>query len=129
MPINYHYDPDLKAVISEPTGRIEKDDIINYFSKLLSDKSVPQGFIEIVDLSGIEEFAVSYQDAPEMAAAIGYLVTVKGYKYSYLYAPDEDAYKFISPFPKFMEERGLKIEIFRDWEEMVSSIQRRVKEE
>jgi hypothetical protein len=129
MPIDYHYDHDLKAVICEPTGRIEKDDIINYFSRLLTDKSVPSGFIEIVDLSGVEEFAISYQDAPEMAAKIGSLVAIKGYKYSYLFAPNDAAYKFISPFPKLAEDRGLKIEIFRDWEEMMASIQRKLQKE
>ena len=129
MPIDYHYDHDLKAVICEPTGRIIKDDIINYFSRLLSDDSVPYGFIEIVDFSGVEEFAVSYQDAPEIAYKIGPLVAVKGYRYSYLFAPNDTVSLFISPFQRLVGNRGLKIETFRDWDEMVSSIQRRLQDE
>jgi len=60
MPITYSFDQERGLVLTRATGKLSIAITEDYFARLQQDKNCPKGAIEIVDFSGISDFAIQF---------------------------------------------------------------------
>lgn len=66
MPFSYYYDANLRTVRISTFGRLTIEEILNYFREVSEDESVPEGAVEIVDVSAVEHFDVDHKEVTTM---------------------------------------------------------------
>lgn len=60
MPITYSFDQERGLVLTKVTGKLSIAITEDYFARLQQDKDCPADAIEIVDFSGVTDFAIHY---------------------------------------------------------------------
>lgn len=60
MPIAYAFDQEQGLILTRVTGELSIDLTQDYFSRLQRDQDCPAKAIEIVDFSGVTDFAIDY---------------------------------------------------------------------
>jgi hypothetical protein len=60
MPITYAFDQDQGLILTRVTGELSIGLTQDYFSRLQQDRECPAKAIEIVDFSGVTDFAIDY---------------------------------------------------------------------
>ena len=60
MPITYSLDQEQGLILAKVTGELSISLTEDYFARLEQDKNCPKGAIEIVDFSGVTDFAIQY---------------------------------------------------------------------
>ena len=60
MPITYSFDQERRLVVTKVTGELTVALTEDYFSRLQHDGNCPEEAIEIVDFSGVTDFALHY---------------------------------------------------------------------
>ena len=67
MPITYVYDPAENVVLAEAIGTVSVQDLLNYMDAVSNDLNVKKDFIEIVNLSGVTDMDITYENAQELS--------------------------------------------------------------
>jgi len=62
MPITYSFDLERGLILARVTGKLDVACIEDYFSRLKADKDCPDNSIEVVDFSGVTDFALQYSE-------------------------------------------------------------------
>lgn len=60
MPITYSFDKERGLVLTKVTGELSIAITLDYFAQLQQDEDCPEKAIEIVDFSGVTDFAIQY---------------------------------------------------------------------
>jgi hypothetical protein len=120
MPVHYDYDPKLNAVIMHLKGTVRKDEVIETLDRILEDSAVQEGHFQIVDFSTTDDYAVTEEDIAEIALKGEEVACAKGHSRSYYYADSKKAYGIASMLRALGEDNGFNVEVYRDWETMVS---------
>lgn len=128
MPVDYDYDPKLNAVIVHLKGTVIKDEVLDYQDRICSDIYVQQGYFEIVDCSTTDDYAVSDEDLAEIALKGEEVAAAKGHKRTYYYADSNKAYGLAKTLQALGDDHGFAVEIYRDWETMVTVMGQRALE-
>ncbi len=63
MPIDYTVSEDGKFVYTTPSGVLNIEDTLQYFTELSADKRLKHGCIEIVCFSQVTEFQLTYTES------------------------------------------------------------------
>ena len=58
MPITYSFDQERRLILTRVTGRLSIALTEDYFARLEQDKDCPEDAIEVVDFSGVTDFAL-----------------------------------------------------------------------
>ncbi|MCP3875094.1 MAG: hypothetical protein GY699_18320 [Desulfobacteraceae bacterium] len=62
MPITYSLDTEQGLILAKVTGELSVALTEDYFARLQQDKDCPEEAIEIVDFSGVTDFAIHFGD-------------------------------------------------------------------
>ena len=89
MPLEYHYDSALHAVVTTVTGEVDASDAIESLQRVRDDVYVPSGFIDIVDLSLAEDIAIDASDAKDIVAVVSEIRSRKGLQGTAFFAPTD----------------------------------------
>ena len=127
MPVEYRYDSALNAVVSTVTGVLDEREILTHLRKLLGDEDVPSGMIEIVDFSLAVDFAVKASGAAVIASQVAELNAKKDYQGTTFFAPNDLSFGMARMFQAMMENQGLHVEIYRDWDRMAAVVTERLR--
>lgn len=127
MPVEYRYDSALNAVVSTVTGVLDEREILTHLRKLLVDEAVPSGMIEIVDFSLAADFAVKASGAAVIASQVAELSAQKDYQGTTFFAPNDLSFGMARMFQAMMENQGLHVEIYRDWDKMAAVVTERLR--
>lgn len=122
MPLEYRYDTALKAVVTRVTGTLEEMDVLTHLRKLRDDSDVPSGFVEIVDFSVAQAFAVKAAGAGRIAFLVPELQERKRYRGTVFFAPNEAALGMARMFRVLLQNLGIESEIYDDWDTLVDGI-------
>ncbi len=125
MPLDYRYDSALKAVVTTVKGTLEEDAVLKHLRKLRDDRDVPSGFIEVVDFSSAEDFAIRASGAGRIAFLVPELQARKNYRGTTFFAPTTLAYGIARVFQTMLEQLGIEAEIHREWGELEAAVARR----
>ena len=125
MPLDYRYDSALKAVLTTVTGTLEEDAVLTHLRKLRDDQAIPSGFIEVVDFSSAEDFAIRVSGAGRIAFLVPELQERKDYQGTTFFAPTDLAYGIARVFQTLLEQLGIEAEIYREWGELEAAVARR----
>jgi hypothetical protein len=128
MPVQYRYDPALKAVLTTVTGTMGEDEVLTHLRKLRDDDSVPKGFVEVVDFSSAEDFAVTVSGAGRISFLVPELQDRKDYKGTIFFAPGDRAFGIARVFQTMLEQLGIETQIYREWHELETAVDRRLDE-
>ena len=77
MPVRYTFEPTTRTVEITCSGVLTLGEIVAYFEALASDDAVGSGVVEIVDLTRVEDFAVSSSEAAEIPGSFGRVQAAK----------------------------------------------------
>ena len=89
MAVNYHYDLDKNIIHTQMLGKFTSGEVLNFLEEVLTEDLFP-GFIEVVDLSAVEDFVFSYSDSLKIIV-LNHQWVQKGHGISILYAPNQMA--------------------------------------
>lgn len=124
MPVEYSYDSALKSVVTTVTGTLEEDEVLTHLRKLRDDEAVPPGFVEIVDFSSADDFAIRVSGAGRIAFLLPELQERKDYRGTKFFAPSDLAYGIARVFQTLMEQLDIETEIYRDWYELEAAVKK-----
>ena len=62
MPITYSFDQDQGLILTRVTDELSIALTEDYFARLQQDEDCPENAIEIVDFSGVTDFAIHYRE-------------------------------------------------------------------
>ena len=124
MPVEYRYDSDLRAVVTMVTGTLEEDQVLTHLRKLRDDETVPPGFVEIVDFSLADDFAIRVTGAGRIAFLLPELQERKDYRGTKFFAPSDLAYGIARVFQTLMEQLDIETEIHREWHELEAAVKK-----
>jgi len=127
MPVEYRYDSALNAIVSTVNGILGEREIFAHFRGLLGDSTVPSGAIEIVDFSLATDFAVRASGAAVIASQVADLNALKDYQGTTFFAPNDLSFGMARMFQAMMENQGLHVEIYRDWDTMAAVVTDRLR--
>jgi len=125
MPVEYRYDSTLKAVVTKVTGTMEEGEVLTHLRKLRDDTSIPNGFVEVVDFSAADDFAVKVSGAGRISFLIPELQDRKDYRGTMFFAPGDLAFGIARVFQTMLEQLGIETEIHREWGELEAAVARR----
>ena len=128
MPLEYHYDSAMHAVVTTVTGRVDANDTIASLQRVRDDVYVPSGFIDIVDLSLVEDTTIDAADAKDIVSVVSEIRSRKGLTGTAFFAPTELSLGIAQMFQEMLEELGLWVKIYRDWPEMSADITKRLRD-
>lgn len=126
MPLDYRYDSALEAVVTTVTGTLVVDEVLTHLRRLRDDREIPSGFIEIVDFSAAEDFAIRVSGAGRIAFVIPELQERKRYQGTIFFAPNDLAYGIARVFRTLLEQLDNDTEIYRDWGELETAVKKRL---
>lgn len=118
MPVTFHYDPALHAVLVHLSGVVRNHELESYFARLASDDSILPGFVEVVDFSGADDFQLSYGDVQSFAQKARERFSLKGQVGIFFYAPTDLSYGMASMFKAYGDSVGIRVDLYRDWRAM-----------
>jgi len=78
MPISYAFDQDQSLILTRVTGELSIGMTEDYFSRLQQDRDCPEKAIEIVDFSGVTDFAIHYGEMSNITAKYQNTKSTKG---------------------------------------------------
>jgi hypothetical protein len=128
MPVEYRYDSALKSVVTTVTGILVEDEVLTHLRKLRDDRTIPPGFIEIVDFSSADDFAIRASGAGRIAFLLPELQDRKDYAGTKFFAPSDLAHGIARVFQTLMEQLDIETEIYREWHELEASVKMRLDE-
>ena len=128
MPLEYHYDSGLHAVVTTVTGEVDASDTIESLQRVRDDVYVPSGFIDIVDLSLAEDITIDASDAKDIVAVVSEIRSRKGLQGTAFFAPTDLSLGVAQMFQEMLEKLGLWVKIYRDWDEMAADITKRLRD-
>ena len=129
MPLTYRYDAALQAVRTTVTGVLEEDEVLTHLRKIRDDRNLPSGFIEIVDFSAAEDFAIRVSGAGRIAFLIPELQERKRYGGTKFFAPNDLAFGIARIFQTLMEQLDIDTRIYRDMGELETAVKKRLQED
>ena len=62
MAITHTYDPDLNRLIMKASGTLDVPQLEVYLAEVLANEDIREGFVELVDLSAVEDFAMKFSE-------------------------------------------------------------------
>ena len=86
MAIEYDYNQEDNMVFFSPVGVLEADAVKDYFTRLLNSETIQNGFIEVVDLAGVDDFRIDFSDCIELSKLFKKLKIEKKYCGAVVYA-------------------------------------------
>jgi hypothetical protein len=128
MPIKYRYDPALHAVVTTVTGIADGSDAIANLEKVLNDDELPDGFIDIVDLSGADDISIEPSDAATIISMVSSLRTKKGLRGTVFFAPSDQAFAIAQMFKAGLGDSGITAKVLRDWDQLSDVVMERLRE-
>ncbi|MEQ9400209.1 MAG: hypothetical protein RJQ04_13690 [Longimicrobiales bacterium] len=84
MPARYTFDPVTRTVEITCSGILTLGEIVQYFEDLAADDAVTAGVIEVVDLTGVDDFAVSSSEASGIPGAFNQVQAEKSIEATFL---------------------------------------------
>lgn len=127
MPLSYRYDSSINAAVTTVTGTLLEEEVLAHLRKLRDDHDIPCGFIEIVDFSATEDFAIKVSGAGRISFLVPELQDRKNYRGTVFFAPSEKAFGIARVFQTMLEVLNIKTEIYQDWSELETAVTRRLK--
>jgi hypothetical protein len=91
MPIIYKYDEDTNTIRTTASGKVKTGDLRDYVTKVLEDKRIKKGFIEIADFESVTELVIPYSEINQFPFVWGKYME-KGCKAVLIYAPSNLSY-------------------------------------
>jgi hypothetical protein len=91
MAFSYLYDSESNIVYARATGKVDTNDLLKYVERILKDKKIKSGFIEVADLASIEDLSVHYNETLQFKK-IWRKYIEKGCKATIIHAPTESSY-------------------------------------
>ena len=119
MPITYTYDPKLNLVRSCVTGHTDTREGMDYNRELRDDRALRQGFVEICDFTGVEDYAFNHSNARELSEMFHELRR-RGYRGTVFLVKTELQYGTTRMFKQISDTWGLPVEITRDPEAVIT---------
>ena len=78
MPITYSFDHDQGLILTCVTGELNIALTEDYFARLQLDEDCPEKAIEIVDFSGVKDFAIYYGEMSTITKSYQSAKSIKG---------------------------------------------------
>lgn len=128
MSITYRYDPALHAVVTTVKGVANGSDAIANLEKVLSDEDLPDGFIDIVDLSGADDITIEPSDAATIISMVSNLRTKKGLRGTVFFAPSDQAFAIAQMFKGGLGASGITAKVLRNWDQLTDVVMERMRE-
>ena len=85
MAISYHYDRDKNIMWSRVTGTLTTESMIVHIDRLLQSDARLQGLIEMIDMSGVHDAVIRYEDLLTVREKTR-LLTDSGHKISIVFS-------------------------------------------
>jgi hypothetical protein len=123
MPIEYRYDAELNAVVTNVTGVLQEGDAFAHLRNLLDDPDVPSGYVEIVDFSSADGFAIKSTGASVITSLLPELRSRKDYRGTVFYAPSDVAFGIARIFRELVEVRGMSVDVYRTLDETTTAME------
>ena len=127
MPVEYRYDSALNAVVTKVTGSLDEGEVLSHLRGLCDADNVPSGFVEIVDFSSADDFAITAQGAARIVRMAPELSKRKDYRGTVFFAPSDLSFRIAQKYRTMLHDLGMKVKIYRDWDEMVAVRKQRMR--
>lgn len=127
MTIKYTYDPKQHAVLTRIIGEVKFIDVLAYLDDLISDSTLTNSFIEVVDLSKAKDFDFGYQQTRQMIDKLVYLASFDKYKGTIFIADTDFTRGMSNMFKMVGEVNSVNVSIVRSIEEALNEVNGRFK--
>ncbi len=112
MSIEYEYYKDKGYLVTEISGDLSRQQVIDYVERLINDHEITEPFYEIIDLSHVDHFYFGYLESDEIMSKFKEMQEIKKYCGSCLVA-NKDVSKGVSNIMKAVAaDKNLNIQIF-----------------
>ena len=84
MPVRYTFEAATRTVETTCSGILTMGEIVRYFEELAADDAVASGVIEVVDLTGVDDFVLSSSEASRIPEAYKRVQAAKSIEATFL---------------------------------------------
>jgi len=92
MPITYSFNPDQGLILTRVTDELNIALTEDYFARLQQDEDCPENAIEIVDFSGVTDFAIHYGEMSKITDSYQGTKSTKGILATVFNCPSDLSY-------------------------------------
>jgi hypothetical protein len=92
MPITYSFDQARKLILTKVTGGLTIALTEDYFDRLQQDRDCPEDAIEVVDFSGVSDFAIHYGEMSEITRKYQKPKTIRNIRATIFNCPSDLSY-------------------------------------
>jgi hypothetical protein len=92
MPITYSIDETRKLILTRVTGALTIALTEDYFERLQQDSDCPEDAIEVVDFSGVADFAIHYGEMSEITRKYQKAKTIRNIRATIFNCPSDLSY-------------------------------------
>lgn len=112
MGIRFIYDSESSAVKTFWEGDLDQSAIDQYLDELVELSYIKPGWVEIIDMAGVNKISLNYNSIISLSRKYGSL-TSRGCTGSIIYAPEVFTYGVARMIQSIYEYDGYKVEISR----------------
>ena len=125
MPITYSFDQERGLVLTEVTGELSISITEDYFARLQQDKNCPEKAIEIVDFSGVTDFAIQYSEMRKITETYQITKSTRNIRATVFNCPSDLSYGIARMLQTLHEIANVKhaVTITRSHEELEKCIE------